>query len=540
MTPCEVSTLPDRALVKVMSYCVIPGCVQPQNPESAKTCQSCGSKLILKARYRPIQALGQGGFGRTFLAVDEDIPSKPKCVVKQLFFQKGETQQIQKVKDLFYHEAVRLDDLGHHPQIPSLLAHFEQNQRLYLVQEFIEGPTLSSELKQKGAYQEAEIRALLNDLLPVLTFIHDRQIVHRDIKPANIIRRIGSDRPSFTEQQSGQIVLIDFGIAKLLSATAMMQTGTIIGSPEYMAPEQNRGKVVPATDLYSLGVTCLHLLTGMSPSDLYDPNQDRWIWRDFVRADKLVSADLGRILDKLVENALQKRYQSATEVLQNLNPTPKASPAVSPSPTPPPKRVASALRNSGQSKSAPVPPRKTHWRDAFGQFWSELIPSANPVLEPDILTSTLGIDYSRLRDLLAAKKWKQADEETRSVLCQAAGKYPRAYLFEDDIAKIPCVDLQTIDRLWVNYSDARFGFSIQSRIYEGVGKDYGAFCDRIGWKTYNPSVPYEGIQFNLKAPIGHLPSRSWSGGSKWWRHAGAIAAKLEQCDATDERGLSPG
>lgn len=536
MTPGEVKTLPDRPLVNLMSYCVIPGCIQPQNSDAAKTCQSCGSKLILKARYRPIQALGQGGFGRTFLAVDEDIPSKPKCVVKQLFFQPGETQQIHKVKDLFYHEAVRLDDLGHHPQIPSLLAHFEQNQRLYLVQEFIEGPTLSSELKQKGAYQEAEIRGLLNDLLPVLTFIHDRQIVHRDLKPANIIRRIRSDRPSFTEQQSGQIVLIDFGIAKLLSATAMMQTGTIIGSPEYMAPEQTRGKVVPSTDLYSLGVTCLHLLTGLSPSHLYDANQDRWIWREFIRADQLVSADLGRILDKLVENALTKRYQSAEEVLRDLNPAPHPSPAVLPSPTQAQKRVASVKapkQSPMPSKSAPVRPRRTNWRDALGQFWSGVVPSSNPVGERDILTSSLGIDYSRLRDLLAAKKWKQADEETRSLLCRAAGKYPRAYLFADDIAKMPCEDLQMIDLLWVNYSDSRFGFSIQSRIYEGVGKDYGAFCDRIGWKTYNPSVPYEGIQFNFKAPIGHLPSRSWSAGSKWWRHAGAMAAKLEQCDATD-------
>lgn len=523
-----------------MSYCVIPGCVQPQNPESAKTCQSCGSKLILKARYRPIQALGHGGFGRTFLAVDEDIPSKPKCVVKQLFFQKGETQHIHKVKDLFYHEAVRLDDLGHHPQIPSLLAHFEQNQRLYLVQEFIEGPTLSSELKQKGAYQEAEIRALLNDLLPVLTFIHDRQIIHRDIKPANIIRRLRSDRPSFTEQPTGQIVLIDFGIAKLLSATAMMQTATIIGSPEYMAPEQNRGKVVPATDLYSLGVTCLHLLTGLSPSNLYDANLDRWIWRDFVTVNKLVSAELGRILDKLVENALTKRYQSAGEVLRDLNPTPSASLAASPSPG-----VASSVnppqrRSPVPSKATPVAPQIPSWRNVLSQFWSGIVPSPIPVPEADILTSAAGLNYSHLRELLAAQKWKQADEETRSLLCQAAGKYARGYLFEEDIAKMPCEDLQMIDLLWVNYSDARFGFSIQSRIYEGVGKDYGAFCDRIGWKTYNPSFPYEGIQFNLKAPIGHLPSRSWSGGSKWWRHAWAIAAKLEQCDATNKSCSSPG
>ncbi len=108
-----------------MSYCVIPGCLTPQNPDPAKFCLSCGSKLWLKERYRPIQPIGRGGFGRTFLAVDEDIPSKPRCVIKQLYIQNPNSGVSKKATELFHQEAVRLDELGMHSQIPTLLAHFE-------------------------------------------------------------------------------------------------------------------------------------------------------------------------------------------------------------------------------------------------------------------------------------------------------------------------------------------------------------------------------------------------------------------------------
>ena len=109
-----------------MTYCVVPECLNPQNPDGAKVCQSCGSQLLLRSRYRPIQAIAQGGMGRTFLAVDEDIPSKPRCVVKQLYLQQGPASKFPKAVQLFHQEASRLDSLGQHPQIPSLLAHFEQ------------------------------------------------------------------------------------------------------------------------------------------------------------------------------------------------------------------------------------------------------------------------------------------------------------------------------------------------------------------------------------------------------------------------------
>jgi len=165
-----------------MSYCLHPGCPEPENPDDVDSCQRCGLPLLLKERYRAIKPIDQGGFGKTFLAVDEDMPSKRQCVIKQFFNQSR--LNAQKAKELFVQEAVQLEKLGkQHPQIPELFAHVELGIGLFLVQEFIDGQDLLQELKQEGAFDEAKIRHLLNDLLPVLRFIHSQQVIHRDIKP---------------------------------------------------------------------------------------------------------------------------------------------------------------------------------------------------------------------------------------------------------------------------------------------------------------------------------------------------------------------
>ncbi|HEY9903052.1 MAG TPA: serine/threonine-protein kinase [Candidatus Sericytochromatia bacterium] len=457
-----------------MSYCVIPGCIAAQNPVSAKFCLSCGSKLWLKERYRPMQPIGRGGFGRTFLAVDEDIPSKPRCVVKQLYIHNPSSGVSKKAAELFHQEAMRLDELGTHSQIPTLLAHFEQNRRLYLIQELIVGQTLTQELQQKGTYNEMQIWVLLQDLLPVLQYIHARKVVHRDIKPANIIRR----------RDDNKLVLIDFGVAKLLSDTALLQTGTIIGSPEYMPLEQMKGKAFPASDLYSLGVTCIHLLTGESPLDLYDSINDCWVWRDYLPAGQQVSERLGKILDKLVQNSIKQRYQSADEALQAFNSTQPATTS----------------------------------------------PLQQTVVQG--LVSEVSVDYTKLEGLLRRRKWQEADQLTWDVLCQASGKRLGYYLKSSDIENLPCKDLAAIDQLWMKYSDRRFGFSVQKSIYEDVGEDYPSFCTRVGWPVQNPIHPDFGLKFNLRSPLGHLPSRRWVGGYNWWRHAGVLAAKLKQCGIT--------
>jgi F-box protein 11 len=290
-----------------MSYCLNPICQQPQNQAEIKFCTSCGAKLLLGDRYRAIKPIGQGGFGRTFLAVDEYKPSKPRCVIKQFFPQAQGTNNIQKAAELFAQEALRLDELGKHPQIPELLGYFNQDDRQYLVQEFIDGKNLAQELSEAGRFNETHIRELLNDLLPVLEFVHSQQVIHRDIKPENIIRR-----------HDGQMVLVDFGAAKFATGTALLKTGTSIGSPEYVAPEQTRGKAVFASDLYGLGVTAIHLLTQVSPFDLFDINEDAWVWRDYL-SDNPVNDGLGRILDKLIANGISRRYRSATKAIEDLH-----------------------------------------------------------------------------------------------------------------------------------------------------------------------------------------------------------------------------
>ena len=327
-----------------MSYCLNPGCQKPLNPDGTNFCQSCGTKLVplLRNRYRVIRPLGGGGFGRTFLAEDEDKLNEP-CVVKQLLPQVQGTTALLKATQLFKEEARRLQQLGEHPQIPTLYAYFEQDNYLYLVQQLILGQTLRQELEQ-GAFSEQKIWELLIDLLPVLQFVHEHQVIHRDIKPENIIRR----------QSDGKPVLIDFGVAKQLSATALARPGTSIGSFGYAPMEQMKGgEAHPASDLYSLGATCFHLLTGLHPSNLWAEQGYGWVtnWRQYLK--KPISQELGQVLDKLLQKDIQQRYQSVDEVRQDLNLQPQ--PPSAQSPPIPPERFAGQPSPSVISHQPSVP-----------------------------------------------------------------------------------------------------------------------------------------------------------------------------------------
>jgi serine/threonine protein kinase len=293
-----------------MSYCISPTCPAPdKNSPTTDFCMSCGAKILLKDRYRALKLLGQGGFGKTFKAVDEDQPRKPLCVIKQFAFSNNHPETRQIALKLFYEEAQHLEALGKHEQIPELLAYFDVEGQPYLVQQFIDGQDLEQELATAGTFNQAKIRELLESLLPVLDFLHHQSppVIHRDIKPANIIRR----------RSDGGLVLVDFGAAKQATQSMLAKTGTAIGSAEFAAPEQARRKPAFASDIYSLGVTCIYLLTQVSPFDLFDMNQDVWVWRDYL-VDNPVDEKLGEVLDMMIANSLSQRYQSAAEVLAAL------------------------------------------------------------------------------------------------------------------------------------------------------------------------------------------------------------------------------
>lgn|GEM_PF-7132056 len=257
----------------------------------------------------------------------------------------------EKAAALFAHEAKQLEELGSHTQIPELYAYFSEGKQQYLVQELIDGLNLQQELEQQGAFDEDQIRQVLSDLLPVLQYVHDRQVIHRDIKPENIIRRrvvptAQASSPSSPNGQpapppSGKLVLVDFGAAKSATHTALHKAGTRIYSLGYAAPEQEKGWAVFASDLYSLGVTCIHLLTHIEPFNLYDSSDRRWVWRDYLRTP--ISPQLADILDRLLQPDPAQRYSSAAAVLADLKKLPIGIPTGTANPSPPSPAVAPSL-----------------------------------------------------------------------------------------------------------------------------------------------------------------------------------------------------
>lgn len=257
-------------------------------------------------RYLIIQELEEGGFGKVFIAKDL-LKFDAKCVVKQFVQPYTEDSEVgRKARELFQTEARVLFELGDYPQVPNLLAFL--NHEDCIVQEFIEGENLSDELEHE-IFDEDQILNLLTQLLPILKEIHSQGIFHRDIKPSNIIRN----------RKNKKLVLIDFGIAKQISelnGTIEQSTNfktprsTTLGTPGYQAPESFSS---PASDLYSLGATCFHLLTGYHPSYANE--------RNWINVEMVVKRGTSTILKKLFEEDLSSRYQNAEEVLQDLRAT---------------------------------------------------------------------------------------------------------------------------------------------------------------------------------------------------------------------------
>lgn len=265
---------------------------------------------LLDGRYQVLQILGGGGFGQTYIARDTHRPGYPKCVVKHLKPVTQNAEFLETARRLFTNEAEILERLGHHDQIPRLLAYFEEKQEFFLVQEFIEGHSLTAELLPGQCWSEDQVIQLLSQILEILAFIHSHNVIHRDIKPENIIRR----------EIDGKLVLIDFGAVKqiqsqLLTAFGQMATTIAIGTPGYMSTEQGRGKPRPNSDIYSLGIICIQALTGLHPRQIEeDPETGEIVWQDLAN----VSPALADVLTNMVLHHFRKRYQSATDVLQAL------------------------------------------------------------------------------------------------------------------------------------------------------------------------------------------------------------------------------
>ncbi|MBD6615766.1 YARHG domain-containing protein [Komarekiella sp. 'clone 1'] len=287
---------------------------------------------LLNDRYQVIRTLGTGGFGETYLAEDTYMPSKRRCVVKQLRPIQNNPQVYQLVQERFQREAAILEELGGATdQIPVLYAYFSTNGQFYLVQEWIEGDTLTAKVQKQGLFSESTVQEILVNLLPVLDYVHSRQIVHRDIKPDNIMVR----------HRDSKTVLIDFGAVRESMGTVMNSQGNptssiVIGTPGYMPSEQAAGRPVYSSDLYSLGMTVIYLLTGRQPQQLeIDSQTGEIVWRQYASH---VSPIIAGVIDKAIAYHPRDRYPTARAMLDALqsltNPIPPTQPVVISAPLP--------------------------------------------------------------------------------------------------------------------------------------------------------------------------------------------------------------
>ena len=305
---------------------------------------------LLNNRYRILQTLGAGGFGNTFLAEDTYMPSGRRCVIKQLKPMIHEPQTYKLVQERFQREAAVLEELGEgNHQIPRLYAYFSEAGLFYLVQEWIEGDTLTQKVQRQGRLSEGEVKEILISLLSVLDYVHSRYMVHRDIKPDNVIIR----------QRDGLPVLIDFGAVKeaiktVVNPQASAVQSMVIGTPGFMSAEQAAGRPIYASDLYSLGLTAVFLLTGKLPQALAtDVRTGEILWRTDASN---YHSHLVMVIDRAIRCHPGDRFASAREMLEALQantsaPT-QAAVAVSPGGLPP-------AHNQAIPATVPIPRRRS-------------------------------------------------------------------------------------------------------------------------------------------------------------------------------------
>ncbi|MEG5059536.1 tetratricopeptide repeat protein [Microcoleus sp. A2-C5] len=269
--------------------------------------------ITLGTRYSIIRHLGGGGFAQTYLAEDKQLPGNHLCVVKQLKPQATDPETLQIARRLFNTEAQVLHKLGNHDRIPQLFAYFEENQEFYLVQEFIEGHDLSQEITpaspgNAGGMKEDQVICILQEILEILDFVHQQNVIHRDVNPRNILRR----------NRDHKLVLIDFGAVKeittqITNPQPKNSLSVSIGTPGYMPSEQAHGNPKLSSDIYATGAIAIQCLTGITPHQMAkDPNTEEIIWQDKAS----VSPEFAKILDRMVKYDFRQRYSSAGETLE--------------------------------------------------------------------------------------------------------------------------------------------------------------------------------------------------------------------------------
>lgn len=407
---------------------------------------------ISDGKYIIQNVLGEGGFGITYSAIEQSTGDL--VAIKTLNGKRQRAKDFPKQQERFVNEAFNLRAFSH-PHIVKVHKMIQEDGLWGMVMEFIDGLDLNDYVDEYGKLSENDALLYIDQIGQALEYIHQQDgMIHRDIKPHNIILRRGKK----------EAVLVDFGLACNVDKFTTRDGRT----PGYAPPEQyNPGeKLGFYTDVYALATTLYYLLTADGLKE-----QDGYIHESIIR-----------------------KYASV--------------------PLPPPQYYNCQISNRVNNAIIKGMELEVENRPQTVKEFRELLGLINIQKQEEVeLKSDVDMDYTRLRDLLASGMWKEADRETARVMLVVAKRKEQSFLEAEDIDNFPCEDLRTIDQLWVKYSNGRFGFSVQKKIYQGLYRireydylNWTAFGETVGWKTKQIYwLLYRDITFDIIAPEGHLP-----------------------------------
>ncbi|MEB3179828.1 MAG: serine/threonine-protein kinase [Nostocaceae cyanobacterium] len=461
-------------------------------------------------KYTIEKVLGEGGFGITYLANDN---KGNRFVIKTLNHRMQRGHKFAQRQEDFLNEALRLAKCAH-PYIVQFYEVFQNDGLWCIVMEYIPGENLGSLINKRGALSESEALIYIKQIGAALIHCHSKHVLHRDVKPENIMLRKGK----FGNNPPLEAVLIDFGMARKYTFDHV-DSHTPICTPGFAPIEQyfETWKRGDYTDVYGLAATLYVCLTNTVPISAVERAEEvinRHKSDPLVPPKRLNPHISDRVNDAILsgmELEAHNRPQTVQEWLGLLPQKPSVTDVQLPSNVPNDLLTRNPIHPEVREVISNQDLSTKHW---VSHPAAPLVPSLPADdLNGDDLSSSVNINYRRLRDLLAAKKWQAADEETLAVMLKVSGREKEGWLDIASINNFPATDLGTIDRLWVKYSDGRFGFSVQKGIWQSVGGKrnadysiYAKFGDRVGWRLDNHWLSYSELCFTTDAPLGHLPS----------------------------------
>lgn len=425
-------------------------------------------KKLYGDRYIIQKELGKGGYSITYIAKTKHGKQVViKTLKDEILKDQNFTTFLEKYQQDFRDEALRLA-LCRHQNIVQIENVFTENNCPCIVMEYVVGEDLAKLVKRLGILSETEALIYIRQIGEALTIIHEKGLLHRDVKPHNIIVR--------NSENKTEAVLIDFGIAREFIPDAIL-TQTAAGSNGFSPIEQyaEKAKRGEFTDVYSLAGTLYFLLTAQIPIPaparaakiaLNPPQQFNPKISDRIQAAILK----GMAFDS------EKRPQSVGEWLELLG-----------------DRVSGA----------------EHYRFVSIANVATKVSTKNAPTHP---TAETEINYTQLENFLAAQKWQEADAETREIMLKILRRKTTEWGTKEEIEKFPCTDFCIIDKLWVKYSNGRFGFSVQKRIWRSIGgkadadyHTYIRFVEEVGWRVDENWLSWFDLNFTINAPVGHFP-----------------------------------